>query len=161
MKSALRHPPARVAPEENERGYPRVRGLVQADTDSTDGITGINVTPLVDIVLVLLIILLVAGAYVASRAIPMELPGTADSEREPPASLLIGVTANGELRLDGAPISRDALKPAVRRFVRDEPEGRAVIAAQRAASHGAVIGVVDLLRREGLSRLAFSPPPEP
>ena len=35
-------------------------------------ITGINVTPLVDITLVLLVILMVTASYVVSRAIPVE-----------------------------------------------------------------------------------------
>ena len=40
-------------------------------------ITGINVTPLVDVTLVLLVILMVTASYVASRSIPMELPKSA------------------------------------------------------------------------------------
>ena len=39
-----------------------------------DPIVGINVTPLVDVVLVLLVVLMVAATYIASRAIPVELP---------------------------------------------------------------------------------------
>ena len=46
-------------------------------------ITGINVTPLVDITLVLLVILMVTASYVVSRAIPMELPKGATAEATP------------------------------------------------------------------------------
>ena len=43
-----------------------------ASTQSDDEmITGINVTPLVDITLVLLVILMVTASYVVSRAIPV------------------------------------------------------------------------------------------
>jgi biopolymer transport protein ExbD len=40
-------------------------------------ITGINVTPLVDITLVLLIIFMVTAKLVVSRAVPMDLPKAA------------------------------------------------------------------------------------
>ena len=40
-------------------------------------ITGINVTPLVDITLVLLIIFMVTAKLVVSRAMPMDLPKAA------------------------------------------------------------------------------------
>jgi len=42
-----------------------------ASTDD-DMISGINVTPLVDITLVLLVILMVTASYVASKAIPAQ-----------------------------------------------------------------------------------------
>ena len=43
-------------------------------------ITGINVTPLVDVVLVLLIILMVTASYIVTKAIPMELPNASTGE---------------------------------------------------------------------------------
>ena len=46
-------------------------------------ISGINVTPLVDIVLVLLVILMVTASYVASQSIPMDLPHAATGGETP------------------------------------------------------------------------------
>ena len=43
-------------------------------------ITGINVTPLVDVVLVLLIILMVTASYIVSKSIPLELPNAKTGE---------------------------------------------------------------------------------
>ena len=56
---------------------------VAAYADSSDeAITGINVTPLVDIVLVLLIIFMVTAKLIVSKAVPLDLPkavsGSAD-----------------------------------------------------------------------------------
>ncbi|HEV8549445.1 MAG TPA: biopolymer transporter ExbD, partial [Polyangiaceae bacterium] len=44
------------------------------------GITGINVTPMVDVMLVLLIIMMVAATYIVSQALKVELPRTATSD---------------------------------------------------------------------------------
>ncbi|HMJ15191.1 MAG TPA: biopolymer transporter ExbD, partial [Polyangiaceae bacterium] len=43
-------------------------------------ITGINVTPLVDVALVLLVILMVTATFIAARTIPMDLPKAATAE---------------------------------------------------------------------------------
>ncbi|HOU94146.1 MAG TPA: biopolymer transporter ExbD, partial [Polyangiaceae bacterium] len=48
--------------------------------DDDAPITGINVTPLVDVVLVLLIILMVTAGYLVSRTIPVDLPKGATGE---------------------------------------------------------------------------------
>ena len=51
--------------------------------DDDDLITGINVTPLVDITLVLLVVMMITASYVASKTIPMELPKSATGETTP------------------------------------------------------------------------------
>ena len=53
--------------------------------DDDDGITGINVTPLVDVMLVLLIIFMVTANYIQNDAIGLSLPKseTAKGNSEP------------------------------------------------------------------------------
>ena len=48
--------------------------MQSASASGDESITGINVTPLVDVVLVLLVVLMVTATYLASRAIPVDLP---------------------------------------------------------------------------------------
>ena len=77
-----------------------------ASSKNDDGlISGINVTPLVDVVLVLLIILMVTAQFVAAQAIPMELPRAASGESVP-RSVSISVDAQGALYLDGQAMAR-------------------------------------------------------
>ena len=52
-----------------------------AHMDDDDEITGINVTPLVDIMLVLLIIFMVASNYIVKEAIEVNLPKAATGWR--------------------------------------------------------------------------------
>jgi biopolymer transport protein ExbD len=58
-------------------------------------IQGINVTPLVDIVLVLLIALMVAATHAVSHALPMELPRANTGESNDTGPLTISVAADG------------------------------------------------------------------
>ena len=118
-------------------------------------IVGINVTPLVDIVLVLLVIMMVTAAYVTAEAIPMETPGEVATPAAE-AALRIEV-APGGFTVDGAALSRVELKARIRRF-RAAGGAQAVIAGAVDATHGQVVGVIDTLRRERVVRIAFETP---
>lgn len=121
-------------------------------------IHGINVTPLVDVVLVLLIILMVTASYTVSKALPLELPKAASGESSAPAPLAVSVDAAGKLYLGGEALSKDALRERLRR---EATRGRsAVIAADGAVPHRAVVGVIDLLRTQGITQFAINVAPE-
>jgi biopolymer transport protein ExbD len=122
-------------------------------------ITGINVTPLVDITLVLLVILMVTASYVASRAIPVELPKGATGEATP-TTLTISIDQEGKTFLDAEPISDGALQAKIKAVHDADPETRAVIAADGRTSHSNVIHVIDLLRRENVTKFAINVDPE-
>jgi biopolymer transport protein ExbD len=130
----------------------------QATTDD-DMITGINVTPLVDITLVLLVILMVTASYVASRAIPVELPKGATGEATP-TTLTISIDRDGKTFLDAEPISDAALRAKIRAAHDADSETRAIIAADGRTTHSNVIRVVDLLRRENVTKFGINVDPE-
>ncbi len=121
-------------------------------------IQGINVTPLVDVVLVLLIVLMVAASYTVSQALPMNLP-TAKTGQTESTSLAISVSSEGKLFLDGAPLSEDALRKKVRQE-KAKNEVNALIAADGAAQHKFVVQVIDMIRSEGVTKFAINVAPE-
>jgi len=127
--------------------------------DDDDLITGINVTPLVDITLVLLVIMMITASYVVSRSIPMDLPTAATGENHP-TTLSVSITRDGALYLDATPITEDALRARIHQAAAADPETRAVIAADGDTAHHAVVRVIDLLRREKVTRFAINVSPE-
>ena len=130
----------------------------QAASDD-DMITGINVTPLVDITLVLLVILMVTASYVVSRAIPVELPKGATGEATP-TTLTVSIDKDGKTFLDAEPIAEPALRARIKTAHDADPETRAVIAADGRTSHSNVIHVIDLLRRENVTKFAINVDPD-
>jgi biopolymer transport protein ExbD len=119
-------------------------------------ITSINVTPLVDITLVLLIIFMVTAKLIAGQGIPLDLPKAATAGATQ-TMLTVTVDAKGNLSANGKPIADEqALLHQARRAVHDSRQLRTVVSASRAASHGAVMGVVDTLREAGATRIAFA-----
>ena len=129
-----------------------------AQTDD-ELITGINVTPLVDITLVLLVILMVTASYVASKAIPLELPKGATAETTP-MTLSVSIDKDGRTFLDAIPVDEPTLRSRIRAARAADPDTRAVIAADGRTTHAHVVHVIDLLRREDVTRFAINVDPE-
>jgi len=134
--------------------------MASADSNTDDDlIVGINVTPLVDVVLVLLVVLMVTATYLASRAIPVELPKAATGEASE-SPLAISVDAAGFWFLDGRPVDAESLRSEVRAARNRNAHVRAVIAADGSSRHKSVVGVIDLLRQERVTRFAINVDPE-
>src|SRR5262245_51806600 len=129
--------------------------MQSTSSSSDESITGINVTPLVDVVLVLLVVLMVTATYLASRSIPVDLPSGKSAEAST-APLSIGITRQGTLYLDGVPTNEPELRGRLQQLRRQDPELRAVIAADGAVEHRRVVGVIDLLRQEHVDHFAIN-----
>jgi biopolymer transport protein ExbD len=131
-----------------------------AQTLDDDMITGINVTPLVDITLVLLVIMMVTASYIATKAIPMELPKGSTGETTPTV-LAVSITPAGDLFLDATPIDEAGLRHKIA-LARDEHhDPQAVIAADGRTPHAKVVHVIDVLRQENVTKFAINVDPEP
>src|SRR2546430_14582810 len=72
--------------------------------DEEDAITGINVTPLVDITLVLLIIFMVTATYIVKETIEVELPRAAHGGETLQKTFAVMVTREGQAVLNGVPV---------------------------------------------------------
>jgi biopolymer transport protein ExbD len=126
--------------------------------DDESLITGINVTPLVDVVLVLLVILMVTATYIAAQTIPVDLPKATTGEATA-TTLAVSIGRDGRIWLDGQQLDRGELRKRLRRS-RGRRETRAVIAADGSAAHRSVVSVIDVLREEGVTRFAINVQPD-
>jgi biopolymer transport protein ExbD len=124
-----------------------------------DLITGINVTPLVDITLVLLVVMMITASYVASKTIPMELPKSTTGEATP-VVLAVSISSGGELFLDAEPIDEPHLRQRIIAARADRHEPQAIIAADGRTPHARVVHVIDVLRQEQVTKFAINVQPE-
>jgi len=130
-----------------------------ASSNGDDEIVGINVTPLVDVVLVLLVVLMVTAGYIASQAIPVDLPKAATGESIA-RTLAISLDQAGKLYLDGTATNEADLHARVAAAKKAQPELRAVIAADGRVPHARVVQLIDLLRQEHVNEFALDVRPE-
>ena len=127
-----------------------------AQNDDEEMISGINVTPLVDITLVLLIIFIVTAKLVVTRAVPHDLPKAATAG-ETEVVFAVSVEADGRVSVDAQPIARDEeLRDRALAALGKDPDLRAVIQASADARHAAVLRAVDVLRQAGVSKIGFA-----
>jgi biopolymer transport protein ExbD len=134
--------------------------MAASSADDGDGlISGINVTPLVDVTLVLLIIFMVTAKIIVSQGMPMDLPKAASGEQ---VQLVFSVelTEDGKTFVDSKPIATDDLVGQLARESKQKnADLRAVIRADQKVPHGRVIHVLDLLKQANISKIAFAVTP--
>lgn len=120
-----------------------------------DGITGINVVPLVDITLVLLIVMMVTAKIIVSQSVPLDLP-KASTGQNVQMVFAVQLLKNGDAYVDQNKLSSDEAILGLAREAKSRDEDlRAVIQADQSVTHGRVIKVLDMLKTAGVSKIAF------
>ena len=129
------------------------------DNMNEEEITGINITPLVDVVLVLLIIFMVTANYLNKASIEISLPsadtGTATDNRD---HLLFSIDQQRNIYLNNDLITKEKLASTVANVA---PTAKQVtVRADRVTPHGAVIELIDTLRANGIDEFALQVAPK-
>ena len=120
------------------------------------GIVGINVTPMVDVMLVLLIIMMVSATYIVSQSLKVELPKTASSDETVSKAYVLTITKIGAYYFNDRPVSKAELPRLLRGARAENSNLNLVITADEDARHGAVVGVIDLAKVEGITKFAIN-----
>jgi biopolymer transport protein ExbD len=136
--------------------------MASSDLEDDEGIiSGINVTPLVDVTLVLLIVFMVTAKIIVSQGMPMDLPKAASGE-EVQNVFSVELTMDGQTRVDSIGVPSDSsISELAKQAKGKNKDVRAVIRADKKVEHGRVIGVLDLLKQAGIAKIAFAVAPAP
>lgn len=129
----------------------------QAQNDDDGLISGINVTPLVDIVLVLLIVFMVTAKLITDQlAMKVNLPKAGTGEATGGALFSITLPNDGKMYLNGKEVDEKALLDfiAIERKANRNP--KVVVSGDTGLPYGKVVRVLDLVRGAGLSDYAIT-----
>src|SRR3954471_24921534 len=130
---------------------------VQKSRGKRAGIVGINVTPMVDVVLVLLVIMMVSATYIVSQSLKVELPKSASSDETVTSVVAVSVTKENKYYFNQQPVADDA--DLTNRFVQAKSKGEEinlVVSADAEAMHGRVVHVIDLAKQQGIVKFAIN-----
>jgi biopolymer transport protein ExbD len=119
-------------------------------------ITGINVTPMVDVVLVLLVIMMVSANYIVSQSLKVELPKAASSDESVTSIAAVTVAKGGTLYYNQEPIDEKGLIAKFKQAAAQNPEINLIVSGDRNATHGDVVHVIDLAKIEGITHFAIN-----
>jgi biopolymer transport protein TolR len=137
-------------------------GASQTDQEEEGLISGINITPLVDVMLCLLVIFMVTTSYVVADSLKLDLPEASTGGPTEPSTVMIAyaideTTGARLLYLNGEKSDENSLRTHIRELIRaGEKDIQAVIAADKKVSHGEVIHLIDLVKQEGIIKFALN-----
>lgn len=121
---------------------------------SPDGLTEINITPLVDVFLVLLIIVMVSANLLDHRSLELDLPSSKHASALPKTAEL-SMDATGQLRIDGQNVSAVELTKILSQMARVNPHRPVLVSVDQNRSYKDVIGLLDQAKSAGLTKAAL------
>lgn len=119
------------------------------------GIVGINITPMVDIVLVLLVIMMVSANFIVSESMNVDLPKASNGDRTESSTAIVSISPDGTYGWHDKPITETELAAKLREAYAENNQVNLVISADGSAKHSSVVRVIDLAKAEGIIRYAI------
>lgn len=128
----------------------------QLDSGEDDFISGINVTPLVDVVLVLLIVFMITAPVIYQSTIKVQLPKAKTGETTQKSPLNFSITKEGVVSWNNETVDWNTLETRLNALGQQNPDETALISADEGTPHGTVIRLMDMLRTAGLTHFALN-----
>ena len=123
-----------------------------------DAITGINVTPLVDITLVLLIIFMVTARFISEPSIGVTLPKSSSSNagQASDKNVFLTIDQAHDIFIDNSKVEPGTLATRIKELLQKRPGFHLTVRADKNVSHGEVISVLDQVRNEGVTEFGIA-----
>ncbi len=124
------------------------------DRRSSHIIREINLVPLIDVLLVVLFFYMIISPMM-SRGLDVNLPKSAASTTKPDERVVLTVTRSQELFLEKERVDVSRLKGILENIRKHRPQVNVYLRADRDAPYGAVVQVMDIVKRSGIDRLGM------
>ena len=114
----------------------------------------VNLTPMLDVVFIMLIFFIVTTSFVKESGVEIERPESVAASPRPNAQVMVAITSEGAIWVDGKPVDAHRIGPQVAELV--SAEGSVVVQADRNATTGLLIEVMDQIRQAGVDNIAVA-----
>ena len=117
---------------------------------------GINLTPLIDVLFILIIFFTVSSTFLEQPGIELKLPEAESSQSHTAQKVIVYVDNEENLFLNDDPVEIENVAEAVEALISAQTDKSVVLHADEDVSHGIIINVMDLLRKQGIYKIVIS-----
>lgn len=130
--------------------------MASHEYDQDEMITGINITPMVDVILVLLVVFMITAPTLYESGIKLDLPKALTGEQIGKITLRFNLLNNNTIVLDNREVTKEEVPGLIKKALELDPLTDAVVAGDRSLSLGYVIEFVDSIKISGIPRVAMA-----
>jgi biopolymer transport protein ExbD len=116
----------------------------------------IDISPLIDCIFILLIFFIVTTTFVEETGVEVDKPQAASASDLEKQSVMIAVTADGNIVYGGKGIGVSGVQPLVRRFVEKEADTPVIVQADEKAPAGLMVKVIDEAKLGGAMKVSIA-----
>ena len=118
--------------------------------------TGIDLTPMMDIVFIMLIFFIVTTSFVKETGVDINRPNADTAERDEKGNILVAITASNEIWIDKRRVDLKAVRANIERLKIEYPEGSVIIQADKESRSGLLVEAMDQIRLAGIQNISIA-----
>ena len=116
----------------------------------------IDITPMLDIVFIMLIFFIVTATFVKESGIDVTRPDAETAVKQNRVAILIAIRDNNEIWINQRQVDLGSVRANVEKLHAENPQGGAVIQADRQAETGVLVEVMDQVRLAGVGAISIA-----
>ena len=116
----------------------------------------IDITPMLDIVFIMLIFFIVTAPFVKESGIDVTRPDAETAVKQNRVAILIAIRDNNEIWINRRKVDLASVRANVEKLHAENPQGGAVIQADRQAETGVLVEIMDQVRLAGVGAISIA-----
>lgn len=116
----------------------------------------INITPMLDVVFIMLIFFIVTTSFVKETGVQISRPSASTATKVKKGNILIAIKDTGKIWINKREVEIRAVRAVVVKMHAENPEGSAVIIADRGSRTGDLVSVMDQIKSAKVEKISIA-----
>ena len=118
--------------------------------------TGVDLTPMLDVVFIMLIFFIVTASFVKESGVDVNRPEAATAVRKERGNILVAITDSDQIWIDRRQVDPRAVRAHIERMHAENPQGSVVIQADKNSKNGLLVQVMDAAKLAGVANISLA-----